>query len=385
MANLPKSVALIYDRVNKWGGAERVLLALHEIFPHAPLFTSVYDSNQAKWAQVFPQVTTTFLNFLPGLKHHHELIPFLTPISFETLQFDNYDAVISLTSADAKGIITKPQTFHLCVCLTPTRYLWSHQQYYYQKIPWILKPVSWPWFKYLKYWDLIAAKRPDKYLAISKTVADRISKYYARDSRVIYPPVNTDFFSKTSNRIVPDLPPRYYLYVGRFVTYKDPQTVINVFNDLNFPLVVVGKGSVNWGQPLLTQILKSKAGPNIRFIQEVSDDELAYLYQNCQALIYFHEEDFGIIPVEAMAAGKPVIALNRGGTAETVIHKKTGILIDEHSPDALKSAVLNFSPASFSTSDIRSHAAQFSQERFIREFVKVFNNEWTKYQNTLMS
>ena len=157
MADLPSRVALIYDRVNKWGGAERVLLALHEMFPDAPLYTSVYNPATAGWAKVFPAVIPTFLQKFPLAKSNHELYPWLTPMAFETLKFDDYDIVISVTSADAKGIITKPGTFHLCYCLTPTRYLWSHEEFYKSQT----SPLFHPLFNYLKSWDLIASRRPD--------------------------------------------------------------------------------------------------------------------------------------------------------------------------------------------------------------------------------
>ncbi len=157
MGNLPSRIALVYDRVNKWGGAERVLLALHELFPQAPLYTSVYDPDKAPWAKIFPRVIPSFLNRIPFAGNHHELIPFLTPLAFETFDFSKFDAVISVTSADAKGIVTRPGTFHFCYCLTPTRYLWSHYPDYYRQIPDLLKPFSLPWFKYLKSWDLISS------------------------------------------------------------------------------------------------------------------------------------------------------------------------------------------------------------------------------------
>src|SRR3989344_1790311 len=174
MADLPRRIAIVYDHVNKWGGAERVLLALHEMFPQAPLYTAVYDADRAPWAEVFSKIIPTFLQKFPFAKNNHEFYPWLTPMAFESLNFDNYDLVISVTSADAKGIITKPGTFHLCYCLTPTRYLWRHDDFYKSHT----FPLVHPLFTYLKSWDLVASRRPDAYLAISKTVQNRISKYY---------------------------------------------------------------------------------------------------------------------------------------------------------------------------------------------------------------
>lgn len=179
-------VAIVYDRVNKWGGAERVLLVLHEMFPDAPLYTSVYDEKRAPWTKVFPQVYSSFLQKIPFAKGNHEFLAPLMPIAFEQFDFGKYDLVISVTSESAKGIITRPGTFHLCYCLTPTRYLWSGYEEYF-KNP-ILRFISKPVISYLKSWDKIAASRPDKIIAISTEVQKRIKKYYGRESEIIYPP-----------------------------------------------------------------------------------------------------------------------------------------------------------------------------------------------------
>jgi len=366
MTDLSKlKIALIYDRVNKWGGAERVLLALHDLFPQAPLYTAVYNPKTAGWAKVFPEVIPTFLQHFPFAKSNHELYPWLTPLAFESLNLDKYDAIISVTSSDSKGIITKPSTFHLCYCLTPTRYLWSHEQLYRQQVSSVYYPV----FNYLKSWDQIACQRPDSYIAISQTVQSRISQYYHRISPVVYPPVDVDAYSVPQPRpSVRD----FFLYVGRLVFHKQPELVIRAFNQINLPLVVIGTGKEE-------KRLKKLAKSHILFAGLVSQESLIAHYQHSRAVIYFHEEDFGLVPVEAHAAGKPVIALNRGGAGEVVIHEQTGLLINENSEEALKKAVMNFDDYSFDTELIRSRARNFSLERFRAEFVKVFTSEWTKY------
>src|SRR3990167_11390280 len=173
-------VALAYDRVNKWGGAERVLLALHEIFPNAPLFTAVYNSETSKWAEVFPKVIPSFLQKIPFAKTRHEFLGTFTPLAFETFDFSDYDLVISVTSEAAKGIITRPGTFHICYCLTPTRYLWSHHDFYFKNPPDSFKKyplfslLSKPIVSYLRNWDLVAAQRPDIIVAQSTEVKKRI-------------------------------------------------------------------------------------------------------------------------------------------------------------------------------------------------------------------
>lgn len=297
MDNFPKKIALVYDRVNKWGGAEEVLLALHEIFPDAPLYTSVYSPQSAPWAKVFPHVYTSFLQKIPFLRTHHEWMPFLMPLAFESFNFHGYDAVISVTSSDAKGIITPPGVFHFCYCLTPTRYLWSHRQEYSSHVPKIFHSV----FDYLQRWDLVAAARPDALVSISNTVKDRVGKFYHRDSEVLYPPVNTSM----PKHIVPPLETSYFLYLGRLVSYKNPYGVIQAFNQLGKQLVVIGSGAEE-------KRLKKIAQPNIAFKGFLSHAEKLSYLKHCQALVFFHEEDFGIVPVEAQAHGRPVIALNKG-------------------------------------------------------------------------
>lgn len=357
MADLPKRVALVYDWVVKWGGAERVLLALHELFPNAPLYTSVASAN---WAEVFPKVIPTFLQKLPGAATHHELFPWLTPLAFENLDFSDVDLVISVTSAHAKAIITSPKTLHICYCLTPTRYLWSHETEYKKGILKLISPV----FNYLKYWDKIASARPDHYIAISKTVQARIKKYYNKNSLLVYPPVN---LAPVSSALVPS---DYYLWVGRFVSYKKPLEVIKAFNQSGLPLVMVGIGKE-------LSAAKKLAKANITFMGYAPESKLAELYQHAIALIVFHEEDFGIVSLEAQSVGTPVIGFNSGGVSETVIDGITGVLDSD-----LSSAITRFQTLTFDSKAIIKNAQQYSKERFLLEFGKVVSKLWTQHQST---
>jgi glycosyltransferase involved in cell wall biosynthesis len=354
--------ALVYDRVNKWGGAERVLLALHEIFPEAPLYTSVYDEKTASWAKVFPEIKTSFLQKFPFAKSNHEFFAPLMPLAFESFDFSGFDFVISVTSEAAKGIITKPRTIHICYCLTPTRYLWSQYEGYFNNP--VLKFISKPFVNYLRGWDKIAASRPDKIVAISTEVKNRIEKYYGRKSKIIFPPVNTSMIriNRVNER-------KYYLVVSRLVKYKKVDLAIEVFNKLSLPLVVVGSGREE-------KRLKIKSKKYIRFVGEVTEKDLVEYYKHAKALIMPQEEDFGIVSIEAQSYGVPVIAYNKGGALDTVIPGKTGYFFERQTPDSLESVIKLFEEKG---NDIKTdvcveNAKRFSKERFKREFVDFVKN-----------
>lgn len=356
-------VALVYDRVNKWGGAERVLLTLHEIWPEAPLFTAVYNPKKAQWAKVF-QVKPSFLNNFPLGKDHHELYPWLMPLVFESFNFDNFDIVISVTSEASKGIITKPSTLHICYCLTPTRYLWSgYQDYFKNKF---FRSLTKPIVNYLRNWDRIAAQRPDCYLAISKNVQKRIKKFYGRGSEIIYPPIDTEMF-KCSNIQV--FKKEYFLIVSRLVSYKKIDIAVKAFNQLGLSLKIVGVGNQ-------MKNLKRMANKNIEFLGQLTDKELVGYYQNCVAVIFPQEEDFGLVPLEAQACGKPVIAFRGGGAKETVIENKTGVFFDQQTPEALIEAIKKFRKMKFKVEDCRENALRFNKRRFKKEFKNFVIKKW---------
>lgn len=349
-------VALVYDRVNKIGGAERVLLALNELFPDAPLYTAVYDPKGASWANVF-KVKPTWMNSIPFAKEHHEFFPWLTPFVFESIDFDAYDLVISVTSAEAKAILTKPKTKHICYCLTPTRYLWSGFHLYTKGTSvssFFLKCLG----PMLRRWDLVASSRPDHYIAISNRVKKRIETYYNRSvDAVIYPPVRTDFFVPA-----PTSRSAYYLYISRFVAYKRPDVVIDAFNKNGYPLIVVGSGSEK-------NKLMEQAKGNITFIgATVTDKELLDYYQHCRAFIFAGDEDFGIVAAEAQSCGKPVIAYRHSGIAEIIIDGKTGILFDTQTAPSLRAAVEKERTMTFDSTLCRAQGIRFDEARFKEEF-----------------
>ena len=366
-------VALVYDRVNKWGGAERVLLSLQKIFPKAPLYTTVYHQKRAYWARTF-FVKPSFLQGWPLARTHHELYPWLAPLAFESFDFKGYDLVISLTSAEAKGIITRPPTLHLCYCLTPTRYLWSGYDSYlgspgFGAIDWLARNSFRLISPFLSKWDQVAAQRPDVYLAISANVKKRIKKYYLREAEVVYPPVDLAKFKSAPF----SSPPKegFFLVVSRLVPYKKVDLVVEAFNDLGWPLVIIGTGS-EYAK------LKKMAGSNIKLLGQLTEKELLRYYYTCQAVICPQEEDLGLVPLEAQACGKPVICLRKGGALETVVEGRTGEFFYPQTAQALARVVGGFKLERYSPLVCRQNAARFGETHFLKRFKKKVASLWQK-------
>ena len=384
-------VALVYDRVNKWGGAERVLLALHELFPKAPLYTSVYHPQKAEWAKVF-DVRTSFLQKFPKASSRHEAYALLMPFAFENFSFDEYDLVISVTSDAAKGIVTKSETKHICYCLTPTRYLWSGYDDYFCNP--FFKFLSLPAVFYLRRWDKVVSKKPDYFIAISKEVQKRIKKYYNRESKIIYPPLTFNMrgpaksfppasapshirSATTSVRAVGSLSTfvtpqsNYFLIVSRLVPYKKIDIAIKAFNKLKFPLKIIGTGSKE-------KKLKSMAGPNIEFLGNLTDNQVVEYYRNCVALIFPSFEDLGLTILEAQSFGKPVLAFRGGGALETVIKGKTGDFFYPQTEKALFNKLKTFKPLKYRPEDCIEQANKFSKERFKDNLLSFIKEIFTK-------
>lgn len=364
-------IAIVYDRVNKWGGAERDLLALHELFPNAPLYTAVYSKKKAPWAKVFPRVIPSFLQKIPFTNTNHEFLGTFTPLAFETFNLSGYDVVISVTSEAAKGVITKPGTLHICFCLTPTRYLWSGHDFYFKNPPSKLGLIPFFWHlsrppvKYLQVWDKIAAQRPDVMVAISTEVRERIKKYYGRDSILIHPPVDVKKFKILNFK---QRRKNFFLLVSRLIPYKRADLAISAFNKLRLPLIIIGVGSEE-------RKLKRLSYGNVKFVGEVSDGQLADYYRSCRALIFPQEEDFGKVIVEANAAGAPVIAYKAGGALDTVLDGKTGIFFEEQTENSLIEAVEKFQQMKFNQEELLQNAERFSKERFKEKFAELIKNK----------
>ncbi|MFA5967239.1 MAG: glycosyltransferase [Patescibacteria group bacterium] len=360
-------IAIVADWLTSRGGAERVVLALAELFPQADIFTSVYKP------EIFPElarrrVITSFLQKMP-LGKKHQLWPTLRPLAFELLDLDNYDIVISSASAEAKGVLTKPETLHICYCHTPTRYYWSHYHYYLQHpeyggFNWLVKLVMPALIHKLRLWDRVAADRVDVFVANSQTTRQRIKKYYEHEATVIYPPVDTARF--TISEKIGD----YYLIIGRQTAYKRTDLAIAAFNKLKLPLKIIGTG------PALKKWML-RAQRNIEFLGRVSDAEVAHYLSHCRALVMPQEEDAGIVPLEAMAAGRPVIAYRGGGAVETVVMNKTGIFFDQPTPESLMEAVKQCAETKWDPAAIQRQAQKFDR--------KVFQNSFEDFTRSVYS
>lgn len=371
MKRKPK-VALVYDRVNKIGGAERVLEVLHQIWPEAPIYTSLYNKQTARWADQMV-IEPSFLQKFKWARRHHEYFAWLMPSVFESFDFKQFDIVISITSAEAKGIITSPQTLHICYLLTPTRYLWSHT-HFYLRTGFLAKNALIRFFalrslSQLRQWDFIAAQRPDKMVTISNNISKRLDKYYRRQAdRCIYPPVT--YQTKKSKIPVPYK--NYYLVVSRLVSYKRIDLVIKACNQLKRNLVIVGEGSQQ-------SELKKMASKSIVFLGKVSDKKLTALYQHCQALVFPAEEDFGIVCVEAQAAGKPVVAYSRGGAGEIIQNHTTGVFFNRQTVKSVVEAIQAVEQIQIKSTDTKKNAQRFSSKRFKRQFLDFVEASWQEH------
>ena len=345
------NVALVHDWLNQRGGAEDVLEEFVSLFPGAPVYTSLYwrEKMPPQWQQW--EVHTSFIDRLPWAHRRQQLYLPIYPLAFEQMDFQGYDLVLSNKSGFCHGVITGPETLHICYCLTPTRFLWRYQQYAEQEnISRPVRAILPPFLNYLRMWDWQAAARVDHFIAISQEVRRRIAKVYGRDSVIIYPPVDTGRFEPVSRT------DDYYLILGRLVPYRRIDLLIEAFNRLDRPLVIAGQGRDR-------ERLEALAGPNVTFLGYVPDEDLPDLLARCRAFIFPGEEDFGIAPLQAMAAGRPVIAYAAGGALDTVV-PGTGLLFGEQSVAAIMRAVADFDPDAVDPWFIRAHAEKFDVAHF---------------------
>jgi len=355
-------IALVHDYLNQIGGAEKVLQAFCEIWPEAPIFTLIYDRKSTRDYFEGKKIYTSFLQKIPFSKRNHRFFLIFMPQAVESFDLSGYDIVLSDSASYAKGVVTGYKTLHISYCHTPLRYVWDDGQKYVNEFcfPQIIKKISSVPRSWIRIWDREAASRVDKFIANSEFVRKRIKKYYGFDSEVIYPPLNSENFAiqKTGD---------YFLMVGRLLPYKRFDLAIETFNKLNWQLKIIGDGPDK-------KRLKKMAKDNVEFLGEItSDAELAKYYSQALAFIFPQEEDFGIVALEAMASGRPVIAYAGGGALETVIDGKTGIFFRDQTSEALEEAVKKFNSDDFDPGFLRQHALQFDKEIFkqkIKNFVE---------------
>jgi glycosyltransferase involved in cell wall biosynthesis len=347
-------VAIVHYWLVGMRGGEKVVEALCEIFPQADLFTHVYVPDAVSETIRRHKITTSFINALPAAARLYKRYLPLMPLALEQLDLHGYDLVISSESGPAKGVIPPPSARHLCYCHSPMRYLWNMFHDYRRHSGLLTRLLMPPIAHYLRVWDTVSANRVDHYVANSRTVAGRIRRYYGREADVVWPPVDVGAFQSVGANERGD----YMLMVGELVAYKRPELAVEAFNRMRRKLVVIGGGE-------MLDRIRRIAGPTVTVLGPAPFAELRHHYARCQALIFPGEEDFGIVPVEAMASGRPVIAYGRGGATETVVPRVSGILFDEQSVDALIEAVEGFREDDFDPAAIVAHARGFSRDVFI--------------------
>ena len=351
----PRRVAFVHDWLNGMRGGEKVLEAMLEVLPGADIYTLVLERDRISPAIASRPITTSFVQRLPFARRIYRYYLPLFPRAIEHFDLSAYDLVVSTSHCVAKGARVPPDRLHIAYIHTPARYLYGFQREYFRSSP--LKRAAMALLAPgLRRWDRRTVERVDDFLANSNNVAARIRRYYDRDSRVIYPPVNTEFFTPSG-----ETPDDFFLVVSALVPYKRIEIAIEAFSRTNVPLVVVGDGP-------LRRALQRTAAPTVAFLGWLPDDELRALYRQCRALVFPGEEDFGIVPVEAMACGRPVIAFRRGGALETVVEDETGLFFDEQTPESLVEAVSRFQRIRFHSAACQRRAEVFSTERFKQQF-----------------
>jgi glycosyltransferase involved in cell wall biosynthesis len=346
-------VAIIHYWLVGMRGGEKVIEALCEMYPQADIFTHVYVPEMVSDRIRQHRIIPTFINALPRAARMYKTYLPLMPLALEQLDLRGYDLVISSESGPSKGIIPPSDALHVCYCHTPMRYIWNMYHDYRDGAGRLTRLMMPPLAHYLRMWDVTSAARVDSFIANSTTVARRIRRYYGADSVVIHPPVDTNAFSAVAPSELSDS----YLMAGELVSYKRPDLAVRAFNDMKLKLVVIGGGE------MLDEV-RRLAGPTVTVMGSQPFEVLKQHYARCRALIFPGEEDFGMVPVEAMASGRPVIAFGRGGATETVADGITGVFFAEQTVEAIVSAVKRLAAADIDSAKIAAHASQFGREPF---------------------
>lgn len=353
-------VAIIHDYLNQYGGAERVLEALHDLYPAAPVYTSIYDPQAMPPGYRDWDIRTSWMQRLPGWRRYFRSYFPLYPAAFESFDLSGYNLILSSSSAFAKGVIPPAGARHICYCHTPMRFAWRTGAYVERESIGGLQRVILPiLLTYVRLWDVATTPRVDAFIANSREVAGRIKRYYGRSATIIPPPVDLMPYQ-------PEQPDDFYLAGGRLIPYKRLDLAVRAFSALGLPLKVFGAGRDR-------AALEAIAGPNVEFLGSVSEERRRTLFARCRAFIFPGEEDFGITPLEAMAAGRPVIAYAGGGALDTIVEGMTGRFFREQSAAALALAVAQSRGDQYDPAAIRRHAEGFSRPVFlsrIQAFIK---------------
>jgi len=363
-------IALVHDWLPFMGGAERVLTNFLELYQDAPIYTTICNRSRLdsplKEANI---ITTSLQKKGKEIENHRRLFPFM-PTAIESFDLNEFDIVLSDSSSIAKGVITSPDTMHICYCHSPMRYAWEFSHEYAGKMVGKggLKAKLLSYFLTgMRLWDNASSDRVDYFIANSQNVSKRIWKHYRRESVVIHPPVRCNLFN------ISDIDEDYFLIVSRLQEYKRIDIAIEAFNELGLPLVIIGDGPDR-------KKLEVMAKNNIKFLGRESDEVIKEYYAKCRAFIFPGEEDFGITPLEAMASGRPVIAYRKGGALETIIEDKTGVFFDNQTYEDLVDTIRRFENMTFNKKEIRSHAETFDEYIF-KEKIKIFIDEKSKEYN----
>ncbi len=363
-------VALVHDWLNQIGGAEEVLEVLKTMYPQAPIYTSIYGPKVMPAHYRSWDIRTSFMDKLPFVKGHHQPFLPLYPLAFESFDLSQYDLVISNKSGFCHGVITPPETLHVCYCLTTTRYLWSYPAYVErEEIGPLARLILPPFLYHLRLWDRAAADRVDHFVAISQAVRRRIAKHYRRESAVIYPPVDIAGYECAAISEHDD----YFLIVSRLIPYKRIDLAVRAFNELGLPLIIIGEGRARAS-------LQAIARPNVKFLGRLPDAEVKRYLARCRAFVFPGLDDFGLAPVEAQAAGRPVIAYAGGGALDTVVEGVTGTLFHPQTPEALAEAVRTFDDAGYDPAVIRQNAERFDASVFEEQLRRFVEEKYAEHQ-----
>jgi len=356
-------VAIVHYWLVKMRGGEKVLEAICEMYPQADIYTHVYNPDAISTEIKKHKVITSFIAKLPFANRFYQSYLPLMPFALRQLDLSEYDLVISCESGPAKGVSVRAGAKHVCYCHTPMRYVWDMYDEYRSNAGLLARVVMPLLIGWLRRWDNATSKGVDQFVANSKFVQSRIKNKYGRESKVIYPPVAIEQFYVSS--VIED----YYLYAGELTHYKQPQLAIEAFNQSGRKLLIIGEGAIE-------KELKLLAKPNIKFLGRQSSKQLKTYFSQCKALIFPGIEDFGIIPVEVMASGRPVIAFRCGGALETVVEFETGLFFDEQMAGSLNNTLDQFEKGEviFKSAAIRKHAEKFNKERFVSEMKVAINN-----------